>query len=282
MEIESLTRLSALSHPQRLSVFRLLMRRFPDAVPAGEIAAALDLKASTTSVYLSVLSDARLITQQRLGTSLRYRAHTAAAAELIDYLFTDCCRGRPDLCPPFSLSPQKGALTMTDTPYNVLFICTGNSARSIFAESILRDLEGSRFAAYSAGTRPGSDLNPLAMEMLTSKGHDTSILRSKHISEFQTPDAPKMDFVFTVCNRAANEECPAWEGQPISGHWGLPDPVKAEGSLAERRLAFQQAYGALSNRIKAFAALPIETHNRISLQAAVDRIGADELEGTPE
>ncbi|WP_298970676.1 helix-turn-helix domain-containing protein [uncultured Roseobacter sp.] len=280
MEIESLDRLSALSHPHRLAVFRLLMRRYPDEVPAGEIAEALALKPSTTSVYLSSLGDAKLITQHRLGTSLRYRARTQAAGELIDFLFNECCRGRPELCPPVPSSPPKGALTMTDTSYNVLFICTGNSARSIFAEAILHDLEGSRFKAYSAGTNPGSELNPLAVEMLASKGHDTSLLRAKHISEFQTPEAPKMDFVFTVCNRAANEDCPAWEGQPISGHWGLPDPVKAEGSLAERRLAFQQTYGALNNRIKAFASLPIETHNRISLQAAVDEIGAVDLEGT--
>lgn len=170
---------------------------------------------------------------------------------------------------------------MTDTTYNVLFICTGNSARSIFAESILRDLEGGRFTAYSAGTDPTSELNPLAIEMLKDKGHDTSLLRSKHTSEFQTPESPRMDFVFTVCNQAANEECPSWDGQPISAHWGLPDPVKATGSLAERRLAFQQTYGALRNRLKAFAALPIDTLDTISLQAAVDEIGADHLEGTP-
>ncbi|MGC3937375.1 ArsR family transcriptional regulator [Roseobacter sp. EG26] len=280
MEKESLNRLSMLSHPQRLAVFRLLMRRYPDEVPAGEIADALMLKASTTSVYLSALNDSGLIVQHRVGTSLRYRARIEAAGELIGFLFTDCCRGRPELCPPSLFSGLKGAKTMADTTYNVLFICTGNSARSIFAEAILRDLEGSRFNAYSAGTKPGSELNPLAIEMLTSKGHDTSNLRAKHISEFQSPEAPKMDFVFTVCNRAANEDCPAWEGQPISGHWGLPDPVKATGSLAERRLAFQQTYGAMNNRIKAFAALPLQTHNRISLQAAVDDIGADHLEGT--
>ncbi|MEM9639536.1 MAG: helix-turn-helix domain-containing protein [Pseudomonadota bacterium] len=277
MEKDSLLRLTTLSHPQRLSVFRLLMRRYPDAVPAGEIAAALSLKASTTSVYLSALTDAGLIRQHRRGTSLLYRAEPAAAGELIDFLFIDCCRGRPDLCPPLA----KGAPKMTDTRYNVLFICTGNSARSIFAETILRDLEGSRFNAYSAGTRPASEPNPLALEMLASKGHETSALRSKPTSEFQTPESPRMDFVFTVCNQAANEDCPSWDGQPISAHWGLPDPVKATGSLAEKRLAFQQTYGALRNRLRAFAALPIETLDAISLQTAIDELGADHLEGTP-
>ncbi len=277
MEKESLLRLSTLSHPHRLAIFRLLMRRYPDQVPAGEIAGALSLKASTTSVYLSALTDAGLIRQQRFGTSLRYRANTTAAADLIDFLFIDCCRGRPELCPPLT----KGAQPMTDTTYNVLFICTGNSARSIFAETILRDLEGGRFNVFSAGTNPASELNPLAVEMLKDKGHDISLLRSKHTSEFQQPDSPQMDFVFTVCNQAANEDCPSWDGQPISAHWGMPDPVKATGSLAERRLAFQQTYGALRNRLKAFAALPIDTLDTISLQAAVDGIGAEDLEGSP-
>ncbi|GFE50039.1 ArsR family transcriptional regulator [Roseobacter cerasinus] len=277
MEKDSILRLSTLSHPHRLAVFRLLMRRYPDKVRAGEIASVLTLKASTTSVYLSALTDAGLIRQERQGTSLRYSANTGAAAELIDFLFIDCCRSRPDLCPPLT----KGAQPMTDTTYNVLFICTGNSARSIFAEAILRDLEGGRFKVFSAGTNPGSKLNPLAVEMLKGKGHDTSLLRSKHISEFQQPESPQMDFVFTVCDQAANEDCPAWDGQPISAHWGLPDPVKADGSLAERRLAFQQTYGALRNRLKAFAALPIDTLDAISLQAAVDSIGQDHLEGTP-
>lgn len=162
---------------------------------------------------------------------------------------------------------------MSDPRYKVLFICTGNSARSIFAESILRKEAGDRFEAFSAGTRPRSELNPVALEVLEANGHDTSVLRAKHIAEFQTPDAPTFDFVFTVCNQAANEECPAWSGQAVSGHWGVPDPVTAKGSAAERSLAFHQAYGALRNRMTAFAALPISSLDRISLQKAVDGIG---------
>ncbi len=111
------------------------------------------------------------------------------------------------------------------------------------------------------------------MDVLRQKGHDTTVLRAKNVAEFQGADAPLFDFVFTVCNRAANEECPAWAGQPISAHWGLPDPVKADGSDAQKSLAFQQAYGALRNRIMAFAALPFESLDRISLQRAVDDIG---------
>ena len=138
---------------------------------------------------------------------------------------------------------------MTSRKFNVLFICTGNSARSIFAETILSDLAGDRFVAYSAGTKPRSELNPFALAVLEQKGHDVSVLRAKNISEFQGPDAPQFDFVFTVCDQAANEECPAWQGQTISAHWGLPDPVKVEGTDAEKSLAFHQTYGALRNRI---------------------------------
>lgn len=167
---------------------------------------------------------------------------------------------------------------MSDQKYKVLFICTGNSARSIFAESILRKEADDRFEAYSAGTKPYSELNPIALEVLEHKGHDISVLHSKNVSVFQQEDAPRFDFVFTVCNQAANEDCPAWTGQPVSAHWGMVDPVKAEGTEAEKMLAFQHAYGALRNRIMAFTALPIASLDRISLQRAVDDIGRADVE----
>ncbi|MEC8667471.1 MAG: helix-turn-helix domain-containing protein [Pseudomonadota bacterium] len=269
MEKEIPDQLTALGHPQRLAVFRLLMRRHPDAVPAGEIANALAVKASTMSTYLAALVRAGLVTQTRSGTSLLYAVNMTTARQMFDYLFLDCCRGRPEICLPQS----SGSSAMTDhRTYSVLFICTGNSARSIFAESLLRQIGGPRFTVYSAGTRPSSELNPFALQVLTDKGHDISDLRAKNVAEFSGPDAPDLDFVFTVCNQAANEECPAWEGQPISGHWGMVDPVKATGTDAEKSLAFQQAYGALKRRIEAFTALPVESLDRIALQSAVDDI----------
>ena len=280
MEEEIPSRLTTLGHPQRLAIFRLLMRRYPDRLPAGEIAGVLDLKASTLSTYLSALMQAGLVMQERAGTSLLYTVDMSAVQQTFDYLMLDCCRGRPDLCLPTATSPQTGHPAMTARKYNVLFICTGNSARSIFAESILRDRASDRFNVYSAGTRPQSDLNPFAVEVLQSKGHDTAHLRAKNTAEFTGPGAPQMDFVFTVCNQAANEECPAWDGQPISGHWGMPDPVKAEGTDAEKSLAFHQAYGALKRRIEAFTALPIETLDRIALQHAVDDIASQAQEDT--
>jgi protein-tyrosine-phosphatase/DNA-binding transcriptional ArsR family regulator len=275
MESSIATHLATLGHPQRLSVFRLLMRRYPDALPAGEIAAVLGLKASTLSSYLAALMQAGLVTQARQGTSLRYAPDMNAVQGMFAYLLNDCCRGRPDLCPPFSSrSPRGGgAMTQTPKPYRALFICTGNSARSIFAETLLRELGGARFEVHSAGTKPRSELNPFALQVLRDKGHDISGLRAKHVAEFQGPDAPAFDFVFTVCDRAANEECPPWPGQPVSGHWGMPDPVQAEGTEAERALAFQEVYGALRNRVQAFVALPFEALDALSLQRAVDEIG---------
>ena len=251
------SRLAILGHPARLAIFRLLMRRYPDRVPAGEIAAALELKPSTLSAYLSALQQAGLVRQRRAGTSLLYSVDMTETRGTFDYLFRECCRGRPDICAPLYLPFQRGPDIMADRKYNVLFICTGNSARSIFAESILRSEAGDRFNVHSAGTAPRSELNPFALRVLKDKGHDVSVLRAKNVAEFQGPDAPEMDFVFTVCNQAANEECPAWSGQPVSAHWGMPDPVKAEGSDAQKSLAFQHAYGALRNRITAFAALPL-------------------------
>lgn len=262
---------ATLGHPGRLAVFRLVMRFAPQGVRPTEIAAALQMKQNTLSHHLADLAASGLVEVTRQGRSLYYAADLATTEALIGYLALDVGRGRPDLL------PKGEAFTMHDTDFNVLFICSGNSARSIFAEALLRDLGQGRFQAFSAGSRPGTALNPFALEVLRRNGHDTSGLRSKHIAEFQTPDATVMDFVFTVCDTAAAEECPPWEGQPITGHWGLPDPVKATGTDAERALVFAQTYAALRRRIAAFVALPFESLSRLSLQTHVDAIASDAL-----
>jgi arsenate reductase len=276
MEIKLTDRFAALSHPVRLDVVQLLIRRYPDTVAAGEIADVLALKPNTLSAYLADLVQAGLITRSRHGTSLRYGADMIGLREMTDTLLRDCCRGRADLCPPNTLPDLIGDPPMADRRYLVLFICTGNSARSIFAETLLREMAGDRFEVFSAGTRPQSELNPMAVEMLRAKGHDVSGLRSKNLTGFQGEGAPVFDFVFTVCDRAANEACPPWPGQPMSAHWSTPDPVKATGTEAERMLAFQNAYGMLRNRILAFTALPLDTLDRISLQRALDGIATGE------
>ncbi|SLN50479.1 Protein ArsC [Roseovarius gaetbuli] len=272
MESTLITRLATLSHPNRMAVFRLLMRRCPDDLPAGEIAKALTLKASTASVYLSALTQAGLIKQRREGTRLLYGVNLDAAREVVADLFLDCCRGRADLCPPQFSGLLQGIAPVAGPRFTVLFICTGNSARSIMAETILRDRAGARFTALSAGTAPRSEVHPLAVETLKAQGHDVTPLRAKTLAEFQTPEAPNMDFVFTVCDRAANEDCPAWSGAPVSGHWGIADPAGATGTEAQRRQAFQQAYDALYAHITAFTALPLDDLDRRSLQHHVDRI----------
>lgn len=263
---------ATLGHPDRLAVFRLLNRFAPRGARPTEIAAALNLKPNTLSHHLADLTASRLVTVTRDGRSLYYAVNLDVTEALIGYLALDIGRARPDLLSPLLAPPKEPA--MRDTGFNILFICSGNSARSIFAEALLRDLGEGRFRAFSAGTRPNSALNPFALDVLARNGHDISGLRSKHISEFQQPDSLTMDFVFTVCDTAAAEECPPWPGQPITGHWGLPDPVRATGTDAERALVFAQTYAALRRRVAAFVALPFGTLSRLSLQSRVDDISA--------
>lgn len=267
------TAFATLGHPDRLAVFRLLMRFAPHGARPTEIAEALHLKQNTLSHHLSDLATADLVTVERQGRSLYYAANLPRVEALIGYLALDVGRARPDLLPPLDTPPREAP--MQGQGFNVLFICSGNSARSILAEALLRDLGAGRFQAYSAGTRPGTSLNPFALDVLARNDHGVGEMRSKHISEFQQPGAPTMDFVFTVCDTAAAEECPPWPGQPITGHWGLPDPVKATGTDAEKALVFAQTYAALRRRISAFVSLPFAELNRLSLQARVDAIGQD-------
>ncbi len=253
---QQVARLSALAHPQRLSVFRLLMRRYPAHVPAGEIGAILNIRPSTLSGYLSDLAEAGLIEQQRRGTSLRYAAVLDAAEGLTDYLWRDCCRART--LPPAS--------ARTGRVRNVLFLCAANSARSLMAEAILREVAGRRFEAFSAGTSPRAEPNPQAITMLRELGHETDTLYSKPASAFHDPDAPQMDFVITVCDRAASVDLPVLPGAPVAAHWPVPDPVE----LATPE-AYADAYLTLRARIEALADLPADLP-RPELQRAVDRI----------
>jgi len=162
---------------------------------------------------------------------------------------------------------------MSDQPFNVLFLCTGNSARSIMAEAILNKVGAGKFQAFSAGSQSKGQINPEAARLLQSLGYDIARFRSKSWNEFARPGAPALDFVFTVCDNAAGETCPFWPGQPMTAHWGIPDPAAAEGSAAEVALAFKDAYRMLSQRIGVFAALPIRSLDRLSLQAKLKEIG---------
>ena len=162
---------------------------------------------------------------------------------------------------------------MADRPYNVLFLCTGNSARSIMAEAILNKLGAGKFRAFSAGSHPKGWVHPETLRLLQGLGYDTSRFRSKSWSEFVDPGAPLLDFVFTVCDNAAGETCPVWPGQPMTAHWGVPDPAEANGTPAEIAFAFNDAYRMLFQRIGIFTSLPLRSLDQLSLQRKLREIG---------
>jgi protein-tyrosine-phosphatase len=162
---------------------------------------------------------------------------------------------------------------MTDKTYNVLFLCTGNSARSILAEVLVEHWGKGRFTGYSAGSFPKGTVHPLALDLIERLQLRTDGLRSKSWDEFAEPGAPAMDFVFTVCDQAAGEMCPIWPGNPVTAHWGVPDPAAAGGTDEQRRQAFRDAYRQLETRIKLFAVLPVDKLDRMAVKREVDRIG---------
>lgn len=162
---------------------------------------------------------------------------------------------------------------MPESPYNVLFLCTGNSARSILAESLINHWGRGKFRGFSAGSHPKGEVHPIALELLKNLSLPTKGLRSKSWDEFAAPGAPPLHFVFTVCDNAAGEVCPYWPGQPMTAHWGVPDPAAVEGSDVERWTAFRAAFRTLENRIKIFSSLPLATLGRIKLKERLDAIG---------
>jgi arsenate reductase (thioredoxin) len=162
---------------------------------------------------------------------------------------------------------------MANQPFNVLFLCTGNSARSIMAEAILNKLGAGKFRAYSAGSQPKGQLHPETIRLLQGLGYDTSGFRSKSWREYAKPGAPAVDFAFTVCDNAAGETCPVWPGQPMTAHWGVPDPAEAKGTEAEVALAFKDAYRMLHQRIGIFTALPLRSLDQLTLQSKLKEIG---------
>lgn len=170
---------------------------------------------------------------------------------------------------------------MINPTYNVLFLCTGNSARSILAEALMNHLGGGRFRAFSAGSHPAGKVNPFAVKLLENQGLPVDTLRSKSWDEFGAPDAPPLDFVFTVCDNAAGETCPFWPGQPMTAHWGVEDPAAVAGDDATKMLAFRQAFRELENRIKIFVSLPFQSLDKIKLKHKLDEIGTIRLPDLP-
>jgi protein-tyrosine-phosphatase len=171
---------------------------------------------------------------------------------------------------------------MTNEVFNVLFLCTHNSARSVIAECILNRVGQGRFKGYSAGSQPSGEIHPMALTLLKKLNYDTSGLRSKSWEEFTKPDAPRLDFVFTVCDDAANEVCPVWPGQPMTAHWGVPDPSRATGKDAERAYVFADTHRMLNQRLSIFVSLPLRSLDKLTLQKRLDDIGQTKTDSTRE
>ncbi|KAA5597175.1 metalloregulator ArsR/SmtB family transcription factor [Blastochloris sulfoviridis] len=278
---DALLALSALAQATRLDVFRLLVAHEPEGLAAGEVARRLAVPANTLSAHLAILARAGLINAARHSRSIVYRARPERLHALVGFLVEDCCGGHAELCPPPSAPafrhpvarPRHKETPMPDRAFNVLFLCTGNTARSIMAESILRKDGADRFRAFSAGSQPKGAVNPFALKVLAADDYPTDDLRSKSWSEFAGPDAPVMDFVFTVCDNAAGETCPVWPGQPMTAHWGIEDPAAATGNDVMVERAFVTALRYLKNRISVFTALPFASLDRLALGSKLRDIG---------
>jgi arsenate reductase len=283
----ALAAFAALAQEHRLQVFRLLMRQAPYGLPAGQLSDCLGVPASTLSTHLAQLERAGLLRSWREQRRIFYAADTQGIGDLLTFLTEECCNGRPDLCgyePQGTLSQVVASfgkeaaaqeiVSMSEAHvFHVLFLCTGNSARSIIAECLLNDLGHGRFRAYSAGSHPKGEVHPYALDLLRHYHDETDHLRSKNWDEFSGPDAPPLDFVFTLCDEAAKESCPVWPGQPMTAHWGLPDPAAAEGAEAVKRFAFIDTMRMLRQRIDIFINLPVAKLDRLSLQQRVEAIG---------
>ena len=265
----------ALSQVTRLEAFRLLSRYHPFGLAAGDISRLLAVPHNTLSTHLAVLQSAGLICSRRDGRTVIfvYNPSRYQAAEAFLSQGQPKRRQRTPFSNLANYPIKRPDDDITDKPHNILILCTGNSARSILAEAIINREGQGRFRAYSAGSQPKGRPNPLALELLSGLGYDTSGLRSKPWSEFAGADAPKMDVIITVCDGAAGESCPHWPGHPLVAHWGIPDPAEVTGTPEQKRAAFQDAYRQLMNRTTALVTLPIDKVSLSELKARIADIG---------
>jgi arsenate reductase len=273
--------LAALSQETRLELLQRLLRAGPSGLSAGDIGAELGVPASTLSFHLRTMEQAGLIAATRQGRSLIYAAQLMQLRNLLFFLVEASREGFPgghgDLAD--LLHHLSGARTVAAPPmFNVLFLCTRNSARSIMAEAILSRLAPGRFTAYSAGSEPspGGPM-PEVLAQLKALGHDVSALRSKSWDAFTGPGAPRIDFVIALCDIVSGQVCPDFGGTTVTGAWPLPDPAKFHGSPAERATLLNELYAGLRRRLEAFAALPLATLDRMALKARLDELADPHL-----
>lgn len=270
--------LSALAYGARMEIFRILVAAGGDGMPAGRIAEACGLSASTLSFHLNQLKGAGLVTNRRVGRSLIYSANGALVDTLIAYLGETLAHaGTPGAPAAPSLpgsGPAMGTGLMSDTIYNVLFVGDANSGRSVMAEAILNREGLGRFRGFSAGVRPRGEVSGVASALLQRMNYPTSALRSKPLDEFRRPEAPPMHFVFTVSDGAEATDLRGMPAHPMRAHWGVPDPLTAVGTEAEIGVVYHDVFRMLHNRITVFTALPIRSLDRLSLQRRLDAIGS--------
>jgi arsenate reductase len=268
---------TALGQATRLEVMRALLAAGPNGLPAGEVAARLGVPASTLSFHLRALEQAGLVAATRQGRSLIYAARILRLRELLAFLAEACCGGEPsrcgDLARLFDPLPENAPMPPAPPVFNVLFLCTRNSARSIMGEAILNRIGEGRFRAFSAGSAP-SEAGPLpeVVAQLKALGHDVSGLRSKSWDEFTGPGAPRMDFVIALCDTLAGQACPDFGETTMTAAWPLPDPAKFAGNAAERATLLNELYGALKRRLDIFMSLPFASLDRMALKARLDEL----------
>lgn len=272
--------LGSLAQPTRLMAFRHLVAAYPDSLPAGEVARLCEVPHNTMSAHLSILMRAGLVVVERHGRMMNYRADVRSFRGLVAFLARDCCGGRPELCgdlvrllPTGSEEVEEVEETAMTPAFNVLFLCTRNSARSIMAEALLEKIGKGRFNAYSAGSDPAPRPMPEVIERLQKLGHDVSRLRSKSWDEFTGPNAPRMDFIIALCDTVEGQVCPDLGENIVNAAWPLPDPAKFTGSPTERVTLLNELYAMIRRRIEIFTSLPFASLDRMAVKARIDEIG---------
>ncbi|NOG73637.1 metalloregulator ArsR/SmtB family transcription factor [Roseicella sp. DB1501] len=271
MEIkEAAESLGALAQETRLDLLRLLIKRGPSGMAAGDLAAAIGIPASTLSFHLGALERAGLTTATRQGRNVIHAVREPGLRGLLAFLTKDCCGGRPELCGDLARLLPEPAPDAVRPAFHVLFLCSRNSARSIMAEAILSRVGGGRFRAYSAGADPAPAPLPEVLERLSVLGHDVSGLRSKSLDAFTREGAPPMDFVIALCDVPEGQPCPDFGGVALTAQWPLPDPARFEAG-PQRVLLVNELYASLRRRIEAFVGLPF---GNLSRRAAQERLEA--------
>lgn len=276
--------LKILGKDVRLRLLRIVMAKGASGMQAGEIASLLDIPFSSLSAHLRALESMGLVRSTRIGRSIRYAVHIEALRQLFAFMTETCCNSQPEMCgtlsplPPIQKAkccPRPRETPTSASPYNVLFLCVHNSARSIMAEAILNKLGSGLFHAYSGGTMPSLiGPRPEVLSTLRSFGHDTAGLRSKDCTEFSVPGAPEMHFVIQLCEVPLAGVCGELGIQPVSAAWPLPDPAKFTGRAIERQVFLNELYGGLLRRISVFTSLPVVSLDRMTLTRRINDIGS--------